>query len=85
MTLTAEIRIAKSIFFPVVVCGRQSWTLRKAEYGIWYGAFELWYWRRILGVPWTTKRTNQSILEQINPDYSMKSRLLQLKLDTLDI
>ena len=65
--------------FPVVMYGCESWTIKKA--GQWrIDAFELWYWRRLLRVPWTTKRSNQSILKEISPEYSLEGLMLKLKL-----
>ena len=66
-------------FFPVVMYGCERWTIKKAEH--WrIDAFELWCWRRLLGVPWTARRSNQSILKKINPDYSLDGLMLKLKL-----
>ena len=65
--------------FPVVMYGCESWTIKKAEcQGI--DVFELWYWRRLLRVPWTARRSNQSILKKINPEYSLEGLMLKLKL-----
>ena len=65
--------------FPVVIYGCESWTIKKAEH--WRtDAFELWCWRRLLRVPWTTKRSNQSILKEINPEYSLEGLMLKRKL-----
>ena len=65
--------------FPVVMYGCESWTIRKAEYQR-FDAFELWYWRRLLRVPWTARRANQSILKEISPEYSLEGLMLKLKL-----
>ena len=65
--------------FPVVVYGCESWTLKKAEYQIIY-TFELWCWRKLLKIPWTAKRANQSILKEIRPEYSLEGLILKLKL-----
>ena len=65
--------------FPVVTYGRESWTVKKAEHQR-IDAFELWCWRRLLRVPWTARRFNQSILKEINPDYSLEGLMLKLKL-----
>ena len=65
--------------FPVVVCGCKSWTIKKAEHRI-IDAFELWCWRRLLRVPWTAGRSNQSILKEISPEYSLETLMLKLKL-----
>ena len=67
------------MFFPVVMYGCESWTVKKAE--CWrIDAFELWFWRRLLRVPWTAKRSNQSVLKEINPEYSLEKLMLKLKL-----
>ena len=65
--------------FPVVMCGCESWIIKKAECQI-IDAFELWYWRRLLTVPWTARRSNQSILKEISPKYSLERLMLNLKL-----
>ena len=65
--------------FPVVVYGYESWTIKKAEHQR-IDAFELWSWRRLLRVPWTARRSNQSILQEINPEYSLEGVMLKLKL-----
>ena len=67
-----------TIFFPVVTYGYESWTIKKAEYQR-LDAFELWCWRRLLRVPWTARRSNQSILKDINPEYSLEGLMLKLK------
>ena len=78
-TLPTKVRLVKAMVFPVVMYGCQSWTVKKAECrGI--DAFELWYWRRLLRVPWTTRRSNQSILKEIGPGISLEVMLLKLKL-----
>ena len=79
ITLPAKIHIVKTMVFPMVTCGCESWTLKKAE---WWriDAFELWCWRRRLKVPWTARRSNQSILREINPEYSLEGLILKLKL-----
>ena len=69
----------KAMVFPVVVYGYESWTIKKAEHKR-TDAFELWCWRRLLRVPWTAKRSNQSILKEINPEYSLEGLMLKLKL-----
>ena len=72
ITLPAKVCLVKAIFFPVVMCGCESWTINKAE--SWrIDAYELWCWRRLLRVPWTARRFNLSILEEISPEYSLKS------------
>ena len=65
--------------FPVVMCGFKSWTIKKVECGR-IDAFELWCWRRLLRVPWTARRSNQSILKEISPEYSLEKLMLKLKL-----
>ena len=79
ITLPTKVCLVKAIVFPVVMCGCESWTIKKAEH--WrIDAFELWCWRRLLRVPWTARRSNQSILEAISPDYSLGGQILKLKL-----
>ena len=78
ITLPINIHIIKAMVFPVVTCGCESWTVKKAEQRI--DAFELWCWRRLLKVPWTARRSNQSILREINPEYSLEGLMLKLKL-----
>ena len=65
--------------FPVIMCGCESWTIKKAE-GRRIDAFELWCWRRLLRVPWTARRSNQSILKEISPEYSLEGVMLKVKL-----
>ena len=77
--LLTKIRIVKAMVFPVVVYGCESWTVKKAE-GRRIDAFELWCWRRLLRVPWTSRRSNQSILKGISPEYSLEGLMLKLKL-----
>ena len=79
VTLLTEVHIAKAIVFPVVMYGCESWTIKKAECQRIY-AFELWCWRRLLRVPWTARRSNQSILKEISPEYSLEGLMLKLKL-----
>ena len=79
ITLTAKFCLVKAMVFPVVMHGCKSWTLKKAEYQR-IDAFELWYWRRLLRVPWTAKRSNQSTLKEISPEYSLEGLMLKLKL-----
>ena len=74
-----RIEVVKAMIFPVVMYGYESWTLKKAE-SQRTDAFELWCWRRLLRVPWTTRRSNQSILKEINPEYSLEGLMLKLKL-----
>ena len=77
--LLTNVHLFKAVVFPVVMYGCESWTIRKAEH-IRIDAFELWYWRRLLRVPWTARRTNQSILKEISPEYSLDRLMLRLKL-----
>ena len=77
-----KVRLVKAMVFPVVTYGCESWTIRKAE--CWrIDAFELWYWRRLLRVPWTARRSNQSILKEISPGCSLERLMLKLKLQYL--
>ena len=79
ITLPTKVRLVKAIAFPVVMYGCESWTVKKAEHrGI--DAFELWCWRRLLRVPWTARRSNQSILKEISPEYSLERLMMKLKL-----
>ena len=77
--LLAKIRIVKAMVFPVVMYGCESWTVKKAERRR-IDAFGLWCWRRLLNVPWTARRTNQSVLKEIKPEYSLEGLTLKLKL-----
>ena len=71
ITLPTKICIVKAMVFPVVMCGCESWTIKKAEH--WRtDAFKLWYWRQLLGIPWTAKRSNRSNLKEVNPEYSLE-------------
>ena len=79
ITLPTTVRQVKAMVSPVVVYGCESWTIKKAECQR-TDAFELWCWRRLLRVPWTARRSNQSILEEISPEYSLKGLMLKLKL-----
>ena len=79
ITLPTKVHLVKAIVFPVVMYGCESWTIKKAEHRR-IDAFELWCWRRLLRVPWTAKRSNQSILNEISPEYSWKGLILKLKL-----
>ena len=81
VTLPTKIRLVKAMVFPVVMYGCESWTIKKAE-SQRINAFELWYWRRLLRVPWTEKRSNQSILKEISPEYSLGGLILKLKLQS---
>ena len=77
-TLPTKVCIVKAMIFPVVMYGCESWTIKKAEHQR-IDAFELWCWRRLLRVPWTTRRSNQSILKKINPEYSLEGLMLKLQ------
>ena len=77
--LPTKIHLVKAMVFPVVVCGCESWTIKKAEHQK-TNVFELWCWRRLLRVPSTSKRSNQSILKEISPEYSLEGLMLELKL-----
>ena len=78
-TLPAKVRLVKPMVFPVFVYGCESWTIKKAEHRR-IDAFELWCWKRLLRVPWTARRSNQSILKEISPEYSLEGLMLKLKL-----
>ena len=79
ITLPTKVYLVKAMLFPVVMYGCESWTIKKAEH--WrIDAFELWYWWRVLRVPWTAMRSNQSILKEISPEYSLEGLMLKLKL-----
>ena len=79
ISLPTKVRLVKSMVFPVVMYGRESWTVKKAEHQR-TDAFELWCWRRLLRVPWTARRYNQSILKEISPECSLDGMMLKLKL-----
>ena len=79
ISLPTKVRIVKAMVFPVVMYGYESWIIEKAECQR-INAFELWCWRRLLRVPWTTRRSNQSILKEINPEYSLEGQMMKLKL-----
>ena len=79
ITLPTNVRLVKAMVFPVVMYGCESWTRKKAEQQR-INAFELWCWRRLLSVPWTARRSNQSILKEISPEYSLEGLMLKLKL-----
>ena len=79
ISLSTKAHLVKAIVFPVVMYGCESWTIKKAERQRIY-AFELWYWRRLLRVPWTARRSNQSILKEISPACSLEGLMLKLKL-----
>ena len=79
ITLPTKVYLVKATVFPVVMYGYESWTIKEAKH--WrIDAFELWCWRRLLGVPWTARRSNQSILKEISPEYSLEGLMLKLKL-----
>ena len=79
ITLPTKVHLVKTMFFPVVTYGCESWTVKKAECQR-IDAFEVWCWRRLLRVPWTARRSNQSILKEINPGISLEGMMLKLKL-----
>ena len=79
ISLPTKVRLVRAMVFPVVMYGCKSWTLKKAECRI-IDAFELWCWRRLLRVPWTARRSNQSILKEISPECSLEGMMLKLKL-----
>ena len=79
VTLSTKFRLVKAMVFPVVMYGYESWTINKAECQR-IDAFELWCWRTLLRVPWTARRSNQSILKEISPEYSLEGLMLKLKL-----
>ena len=78
ITLPTKVHLVKAMVFPVVMYGYESWTIKKAECRI--DGFELWCWRRLLRVPWTARRSNQSILKEISPGISLEGMMLKLKL-----
>ena len=79
ITLPTKVRLVKAMVFPVVMYGCESWTIKKDKHQR-IDAFDLWCWRRLLKVPWTARRSNQSILKEINPECSLEGLMLQLKL-----
>ena len=79
ITLPTKVHLVKAVVFPVVMYGCESWTVKKAEHRR-MDAFELWCWRRLLRVPWTARRSNQSILREITPEYLVEGLMLKLKL-----
>ena len=83
ITLLTNVGLVKAMVFPAVMYGCESWTIKKAEHQR-IDAFELWCWRRLLRVPWPAKRSNQSILREINPEYSLDGLMLKLKLQYFD-
>ena len=78
MTLPTKVHVVKAMVFPVVMSECESWAIKKAERQR-TDAFELWYWRRLLRVPWTARQSNQSILKEISPEYSLEGLMLKLK------
>ena len=81
ITLPTKVRLVKAMIFPVVMYGRESWTVKKAEHQR-IDAVELWCWRRLLRVPWTARRSNQSILKEISPGISLEGMVVKLKLQS---
>ena len=79
IALPTKVHIVKAMVFPVVTYGCEIWTVKKAEHQR-IDAFELWCWRRLLKLPWTARRSNQSVLREINPEYSLEGLMLKLKL-----
>ena len=79
ITLPTKVHLVKAMVFPVVMYGCESWTIKKAEHQK-IDAFELWCWRRLLRVPWTARRSNQSILKEVSPEYSLDGLMVKLKL-----
>ena len=79
ITFLTKVHLVKFLVFPEVIYGCESWTIKKAEYRR-IDAFELWCWRKLLRVPWTARRSNQSILKEISPEYSLEELMLKLKL-----
>ena len=77
--MPAKVHLVKAMVFPVVMNGSESWTIKKAEHRR-IDAFELWRWRRLLRAPWTARRSDQSILKEISPEYSLEGLMLKLKL-----
>ena len=78
VTLSKKVHLVKAMVFPVVMCGCESWIIKKAERRR-IDAFELWCWRRLLRIPWTARRSNQSMLKEISPGYSLEGLMLKLK------
>ena len=79
ITLPTKVRLGKAMVFPLVMYGCESWTIKKAEHRR-IDVFELWCWRRLLRVPWTARRSNQSVLKEISPEYSLEGLMLKLNL-----
>ena len=83
VTLPTKVRLVKATVFPVVMYGYESWIIKKAEHRR-IDVFKLWCWRRLLRVPWNARRSNQSILKEISPEYSLEGLMLKLKLEYFD-
>ena len=83
ITLPTKVCLVKAMAFPVVMYGCEHWTIQKTEHQR-IGAFELWFWRRLLRVPWTTRRSNQSILKEISLEHSLEGLMMKLKLQSFD-
>ena len=81
--MPTKVCLVKAMVFPIVIYGCESWTIKKAEHQR-IDAFELWYWKRLLRVPWTESISNQSILKEISPEYSLEGLMLKLKLQYFD-
>ena len=79
ITSSTKVNLVKAMVFPVVMYGYENWTIKKAECQR-IDAFDMWFWRKLLRVPWTARRSNQSILKEINPEYSLEGLMLKLKL-----
>ena len=79
--MATKVHVVKAMVFPVVMYGSESWTIQKAEHQR-LDTFELWYWRRLFRVPWTPRKSKESILKEISPEYSLEGLLLKLKLNT---
>ena len=79
ITLLTKLHVVKAMVFPVAMYGGATWTIKKAEHGR-IDAFEVWCCRRLLRIPWSTRRSNQSILKEVNPEYSLEGLMLKLKL-----
>ena len=79
ITLSTKVHLDRAMVFPMVMYGCESWAIKKAEHKT-IDAFELWWWRRLLRVPWTARRSNQSILKEISPEHSLEGLMLKLKL-----
>ena len=82
ITLPTKVHLVKALVFPVVMYGCESWTIKKVEHQR-IDAFELWCWRKLLRVPWIARRSNQSILKEISPEYSLEGLMLRLELQYL--